>query len=45
MVVSHHGQPLTVSKQKPVTRTIPSLVSPAPVRQPPGREPLGDPPI
>jgi alpha,alpha-trehalose phosphorylase len=45
LALGHHGQPLTVSMRKPVTRTIPSLVSPAPVRQPPGREPLCDPPI
>jgi alpha,alpha-trehalose phosphorylase len=37
--ICHHGDPLTVTTEAPVTRDIPPPPDVTPVRQPPGREP------
>jgi alpha,alpha-trehalose phosphorylase len=45
VTVRHHGEEITLRAGSPVTKAIPRAVTPAPVRQPPGRPPLTGHPI
>jgi alpha,alpha-trehalose phosphorylase len=40
LVVSHHGEELTISKDKTAERPVPRIVQPPRPSQPPGREPV-----